>query len=392
MDNKLTETLSPEMKLILCSLSVDKNNQHVDWISFKGRINWPLVTNLAIQHGVLPLLYKYLKRQQEGVVPQTEFDKLKNLYLNNVGHNIMVTQKLLNILKILSTNGFEVVPFKGPVIAIQAYGDIGLRAFCDLDILIKSSDFPVIYDLLLSEGYSSLKPRIGKLKSIWKKSRRNFEFKGKKCFFDFHPQVTQGPLFLRLKDKWNTLSTVELNSQEVPTLNNHDTILMLALHGTHHGWNILKFVADLAHLIHSNESEINWDTLIRQARAMGCLRMVMIGLLLGQDFCGLEIPPLIQDLIQNDKKTRKLAVYFIGKILEKEKSNLIPVMAIPRSLDSRYYQFRYMIYYVFNPTNLDVLALRLPGFMYPVYYVVRPVRLFLNLIRSGVVKIKQKLR
>jgi hypothetical protein len=390
MDNKLTENFTPEMKLVLRAIHVDRNNQHVDWKSFKSRINWPLVTKLAIQHGVLPLLYKYLKRQKEGIVPQTELVKQKNLYLNNVGLNIMVTQKLLNILKILSTNGFESVPFKGPVIAIQAYGDIGLRAFCDLDILIKSSDFSAIYDLLLSEGYLSLKPRIGKLKSIWKKSRRNFEFQGKKCFFDFHMQVSQGPLFFRLKDKWNMLSTVELNSQEVPCLNNHDTILMLALHGTHHGWNILKFVADLAHLIHSNESEINWDALIRKARGMGCLRMVMIGLLLGQDFCGLQIPPLIQDLIQNDKKIRKLAVYFIGKILEKEKSNLIPVMALPRSLDSLYYQFRYMIYYVFNPTNLDVLALRLPGFMYPVYYVIRPVRLFLNLIRDGVAKIKKK--
>jgi len=378
------------MKLILCSLSVDKNNENVDWKSFKGKINWPLVTSLTIQHGVLPLLYKYLKCQQEGVVSQTELVKQRNLYLNNVGHNIMVTQKLLNILNILSTNGFEAVPFKGPVIAIQAYGDIGLRAFCDLDILIKSSDFSVIYDLLLSEGYASLKPRIGKLKSIWKKSRRNFEFQGKKCFFDFHLQVVQGPLFFRLKDKWNTLSTVELNSQEVPCLNNHDTILMLAMHGTHHGWNILKFVADLAHLIHSNESEIHWDTLIRKAKAMGCLRMVMIGLLLGQDFCGLQIPHLIQDLIQNDKKTRKLAVYFIGKILEKEKSNLIPVMAIPRSLDSLYYQFRYMIYYVFNPTDLDVLALRLPGFMYPVYYVIRPVRLGINLVKKAVSKIVRR--
>lgn len=382
MDNKLTGNFTLEMKLVLSAIHVDKNNQKVDWKSFERRINWPLVTNLAIQHGVLPLLYKYLKRQQEGVVPQTELVKQKNLYLNNVGRNILVTQKLLNILKILSTNGFEAVPFKGPVIAVQAYGDIGLRAFCDLDILIKSSDFPVIYDLLLSEGFSSLKPMIGKLKSIWKKSRRNFEFKDETGFYDFHQQVSQGPGFFRLKDKWNTFSTVELNSQEVPCLNNHDTILMLALHGTHHGWNILKFVADLAHFIHSRESEINWEVLVEKARKMGSLRMVMIGLLLGQDFCGLEIPPLIQDLIQNDKKIRNLTGYFRLQTLKKRKSNQVPVMAVPRSLDSQYYQFRYMIYYLFNPTNLDVLAIRLPGFLYPLYYVIRPVRLGINLVKK----------
>ena len=37
----------------------------------------------------------------------------------------------------LSRQGVEAIPFKGPVLALQAYGDLGLRVFRDLDFLVR---------------------------------------------------------------------------------------------------------------------------------------------------------------------------------------------------------------------------------------------------------------
>lgn len=382
----ISEILSPEKKVILQAIQVDQSCDTWGWKKEKNNINWRLVTDVGIRHEVLPLVYKYLKRQNKRNVPQEEINKQYSLFLKNVGRNIHLTQKLLNILRLLSDHEYEAVPFKGPVLAIQAYGDVGFRVFCDLDILIKRRDSSHIYDLMVSQGYLPAKPGIEKMKTVWRRFGRNFEFYDKNSIIDFHQQISQGPRFLSLMETWDTLP-VELNNQSVPSLDIHDTILMLSLHGTHHGWNLLKMVSDLAHLIHSNENDIIWEVLIKKARGMGSLRMLMIGLLLSHDFCGLNIPPIIQDLIQRDKKIERLAKHFSNEALKMKQSHRLPISAIPRSLDTFFYQFKYLIYYLFNPTNLDVLTVRLPSFLYPVYFIIRPVRLAFNTVKEAVNKI-----
>lgn len=382
-----SEFLSPEMKVILQAIQVDQSFDKWGWKNEKNNINWRLVTELGIRHEVLPLVYKYLKRQDKRKVSQEEIDKQHSLFLKNVGRNIQLTQKLLNLIRLLSDHGYEAVPFKGPVLAVQAYDDVGFRVFCDLDILIKTRDFPHVYDLMESQGYLPAKSRIRKMKNVWKRSGRNFEFYDKNSIIDFHQQISQGPRFLSLKEKWDSRISVELNNQPVPSLGIHNTILMLSLHSTHHGWNLLKMVADLAHLVHYKENDIEWNGLIKTAREMGSLRMLIIGLLLSHDFCGLNIPPIIQDLIQRDKKIIKLAQHFSNEALKMKQSHRLPPTAVPRSLDSFFYQFNYLIYYLFNPTNLDVLAIRLPSFLYPMYFIIRPVRLAFNTVKEAVNKI-----
>lgn len=386
-----SQYLSPEMRLVLNAIQVRAKNQKSDPGNLSKGADWTLVTRLGIQHGVLPLVYKYLKNQQKIFVPQSVLKELKDIYLTNVAQNLVRTKKLLAILGILSDQGCLAVPFKGPVIAAQAFGDIGLRAFADLDILIREEDFYRVYELMESNGYKPGKPMIGEMKFIWKRTGRNFEFSGKNCMIDFHQQVSQGPGFLRMKNKWDSLSSVELLSQQVPVLNVYDTIMMLVLHGTHHGWNTLKLVADLSHLVYSYATDIDWGLLQDKARKMGAWRMVMIGIMLGQQLCGLDIPSGVEDWIQTDQKSEKLACYFYGKTMEPEKSAWVPATAIPRSLDSGYYKMLHWLYYIFNPTNLDILAVKLPKILYPLYYLVRPVRLFLNLIGDGVTGLKKKL-
>jgi hypothetical protein len=44
------------------------------------------------------------------------------------------------------------VPFKGPALAVQAYGDLSLRQYDDLDLLIHEADVPRAYQLLIANG------------------------------------------------------------------------------------------------------------------------------------------------------------------------------------------------------------------------------------------------
>ena len=380
MTSFLDHSIDPAMRLLIAAIQV--NGAPGAFERSVSDMKLIRAFELARQHGIYALFYKVMRGQESALSINAIVERHTNAYLGNLGRNMQVTQKLLKLLNLLAKNGIQAIPFKGPVIAVQAYGDIGLRSFCDLDLLIQSKDFPQVYELMESTEYQSIKPMIARMKPVWRRTRRNFEFQGGNLFLDFHQQVTTGPRFLRLRINWDQLSGVELNGQTIPCLNIEDTILMLAMHGTHHGWNLLKYVADFSYLVARQKDEIDWQKLVRKARRMGVLRMVLIGMLLGRTFCGLEIPLMLNGGILRDKKLSARVTHFQAKVLEERKSGLIPQLAFPNALDSRWFKLRYLAYYLFNPTNLDVLAVRLPMVLYPLYFIIRPVRLLSNLARG----------
>jgi len=72
-----------------------------------------------------------------------------------------MTQHLLKVLDLLTGSGVEAIPFKGPVLAVQAYGDLLMRSFVDLDILIHAKDLSRVSKILIDQGYilNGLGPR-----------------------------------------------------------------------------------------------------------------------------------------------------------------------------------------------------------------------------------------
>ena len=56
----------------------------------------------------------------------------------NAHRALWLTLELLNIHRHLQTRGLEVLPYKGPVLAETLYGNVAMRQFSDLDLLIRS--------------------------------------------------------------------------------------------------------------------------------------------------------------------------------------------------------------------------------------------------------------
>ena len=56
----------------------------------------------------------------------------------NAHRALWLTLELLNIHRHLQARGLEVLPYKGPVLAEALYGNVALRQFSDLDLLVRS--------------------------------------------------------------------------------------------------------------------------------------------------------------------------------------------------------------------------------------------------------------
>jgi len=72
--------------------------------------------------------------------------------LTNAASNVFLTNKLFEILNLFKENDILALPFKGPVLAESVYGDISLRKFVDLDILVHKRIGYGVKSFLLTNG------------------------------------------------------------------------------------------------------------------------------------------------------------------------------------------------------------------------------------------------
>lgn len=376
--------LSPEMEVVFWSIGVKENRETAIAKILKKDINWLKVKKIALLHNVLPLLYNPLKNLEESLVPQEEMTQIKSSYRSIALKNLRQAQNLHRVIELLSTNGIAVIAFKGPALSVQAYGDLSLRNFCDLDLLIKTKDFNKIYEVITAAGFHSNFPLTNRMKRYWMVFRRDFDFSDGTNILDFHHQITQGPRRISLKEKiWQDQCTVDLLSREIPVLSPEHSLLSICIHGTKDRWKTLRVTADIAHLI-SRHPGLNWKTLVSDAGEIGCLRMLCVGLQISRQVCGLELPDGILELVRKDRKTRKLASRYLHQLLIIERTGktgkLYDTLALIKSMDSFGPRINYLCHFAFTPTPMDWKFINLPEFLYPLYYLIRPFRLLVKLI------------
>lgn len=119
-------------------------------------LDWIYLIGTAFQHRVLPLLYSSLKNTSLKGVPQVILNQLHSHFHANTQNNLFLTKELLILLELFADHNISAIPFKGPVLAASAYGDLAWRQFSDLDILVHKQDFLKAKDLLIRHGYHHL--------------------------------------------------------------------------------------------------------------------------------------------------------------------------------------------------------------------------------------------
>ena len=133
----------PEIELLLACARTRISEESVSRI---GRLvglltDWDDLISTGNFHGVLPLLYTSLRHVCDQAVPSSPMTELRARFHSNSARNLFLAARLLKILQLLEANGISAVAFKGPTLAVIAYGNLALREFCDLDVLVKEKDF-----------------------------------------------------------------------------------------------------------------------------------------------------------------------------------------------------------------------------------------------------------
>ena len=336
----------------------------------------------------MPLVCRSLNTFRNAV-PKEILRKLDRDFSAHARRNLFFTGELLKLLALMQENGIRAVAYKGPVLSASAYGNVVLRSFIDLDILVHDRDIPRAKELLLSKGFETRTQLTKTQEEAHLRSRDEkdivFVRPDLPISVELHWAIASLSLFpLDSGLLWERLETITFGGATVSNLRAEDMLLILCVHGAKHSFTRLEWICDIAELIRANP-DMDWNEVTERAASLGTTRMLSLGLFLATNLLAADVPRTVARNIDADPKVKSLAsrvmaslfsdttnlshgfvdVTFIGNLREKRSDR------IGLRLQSYIHNFWKAV----SPNVEDKEFLRLPAFLAFLYYVVRPVRL-----------------
>lgn len=274
------------------------SHDHIDWNAFITLVDW---------HRLSPIVYRTLNRVASDGVPEHVLDNLRVRFEKNTRRSLELTSELVRLLKLLWREKIFVLPLKGPVLALQVYGNLSFRHAGDLDLLIPPQYVRRADQLLRENGYRRVSP------SFELTSRQHVRFLHIRS--DFHYIRNQSGLKVDLQWRWsynpylfsldvdyvrNRLQTTQIAGTSVKTLSHKDSVLYLCSHGAKHAWFRLFWLCDLAEILSMNYA-VDWAEVMANAAKLDVQNAVAEGFLLSKLLFGIALPEPVEAYLEKNR-------------------------------------------------------------------------------------------
>ncbi len=379
--------LSPEKRALLCCARVNLDGSSREELTalVRGGLDFHALMQDARYHGIMPLLSRHMSAiAVADTCPAELLVALRRSVQSNALTSFALAAELVAVLKLFRAANIEAIAVKGPVSAALCYGDLGLRTFSDLDILIAPDDVGTATELLEARGYA---PQL-KLPPGWQNqlvregTERLFRHPDGVRMVDLHWHLMRhGYSFTPgTRGVFARRQTVYVGTHKVPTLALEPTLLFLLLHGMKHDWSSLGWLTDVAELLRRHPT-LDWELLLEWSSPRGPRRFIDVGLSLAH--------ALLDAPVASSVLRRGTSDPAVAHTVERLKAQLLtPPSAGTQSLFDRtlgitYFRamqcpgdrMRFVHDVVFRPTQHEWRAVPLPTGLAPLHYLVRPLRL-----------------
>ncbi len=212
--------------------------------------------------------------------------------------------QLTALLGLLAGRGIPCMPFKGPLLASEAFGDTAARSSVDLDVLVHPDDVDAVLACLVEAGYRhQYDYDIGSIAALRRYAGQYILFPDIGVPVEPHwlPAPRTMAFDLDMEAFWRRARPGTFLGAECYLPSAEDHLLLLAVHGGKEQWHKLKWSLDIAWFL-ARHPDLDLDTVRRDAAARGCRRAVDLALLLSHQVYGQpdEPPPA-------DRVTARLA-------------------------------------------------------------------------------------
>ncbi len=298
----------------------------------------------------------------------------------NAHRTLWLTLELLNIHRHLQARGVDVLPYKGPLLAETLYGNVALRQFSDLDLLVRSDDLPAIKKALAELGYEPGLRLAQAAERDYLKSGYEYTFDGARGrnLLEIKWQIL--PRFYSIgfdvNEFFRRAAVVTIEGQRLRTLCDQDLMLVLCVHAAKHAWKQVSWLCDIVQLARSQG--LDWAALQANAERLGIMRIVTVTFRLAQKLLGAALPAQLRIEIERDTEAEVLAERVVRLIVAEEEFDpesmayfRLMMELRERRRDRASFWWRLLI----TPGAGEWSAVRLPGPLFPLYRAVRIYRL-----------------
>ncbi len=390
MQNKqdISHNISDDLKFLIACCQVEQSDADTDFIlnsiSEKDEEQLQNLISLSIRHGILPLVYKTIKgisTHDESTIPPAFLANLKSNYMGISQRNMLMSAELIRIMKLLQENHIEALAFKGPALSQMAYGDITLRQYVDLDILVDEADAYEAGKLMHENGHIPSQPlsilsnktclHIGKDFSLMSKGGVHTELHWRL----FEKNLNISLLSCASEQKCQTVS---INGNAVKTLQNELLLVYLCLHGAKHAFERIEWICDIDRLIRS--SEVDWNTAVSIAEQAHSKRPFYLGLSLAHTLLHTSLPENLLLSIE-DETIQILHILTLTQMTNKKidrsdfKKNKETFKFQSKLFDTKRDMLRFRLSTFFKISTGDCKTFMLPENLKFLYIILRPIRL-----------------
>lgn len=385
----ISDRLSPELKLLLACLRPQvTKEEHASLDALcTAPINWGDFTQLAVHHGVYPLVYQCINTFRHAALPPQVVAFLRQKSLENRARTLQITGELVKVLRAMEAKNIRVVVLKGFPLGHKLYGNMALRPSRDLDILVWPEDVDEARKLLETLGYDRIYPNFagtpGQLCN-WMKNQHHFNYlhKQKQVLLELHWQLGHHGMDMPLTYIKNSLTPVKIAGQSMYLLKTEELLLSLILHGASHKWFRLKWLIDVGIVL--RQGAFSWQRLYELGERLDVVAILNQALILARQLLAAPVPDEVAAIVAKDRKAQNLAEMALTYIMA------FPTGHDPNQKMSSYFHrkkyglnlrcgFRRKFAFIhdhFLPTDADIALVALPAYLYFIYYLMRPLTWF----------------
>ena len=375
--------VSPEKRLLVACARTAAKPKIADQIRelCAGPLDWEFVVNESAVNSILPLVARHVAAFAADLAPRERVDRLTKGARANALRCLTLTAELIRLVELLRARDVQPIPYKGPVVAQQAYGDVALREFEDLDIILRQRDMGKVDEIMKGLGYRPNHPwrfESGPSSTVVP-GEYDYRDEARGMIVEFHTEFTlrHFPVRPDLEQMSRRLVPVTLSGHEIYTFAPEDMLTLLCVHGSKDFWTRISWVADISEFVRA-QPQLDWDMTFNRAHEFGAERMVNLGLSLASKLLQAPLPAAITARVQRDHVADSTASEISRRHLMKQ--------AADRSAAERFHfrrrmvvgslaGWRYAMRLTTQPADEDTSAMRLPRPLAPLYTLLRPFRL-----------------
>ena len=254
--------------LLMCLriyLKIEPQEHLAEFIYYhRAILRWEVFLELCVTHRVYPVVLKILKQKPAIDAPSEIINRLELKRASGLRQSLELAAETVRIAELFENNGIRFIVLKGVSLAIQLYGDVGIRPTHDVDLLVAAADARTACELIKSSGgYTSVYDTFSRnltnrqLQTVLKASHHEM-FQNEKFIVEIHWQLK--PYTNRTTDfekLYCSTTAFRLSDRTLYSIGAHELFDYLALHGAIHGWCRLRWLLDVALLVQQQADELD---------------------------------------------------------------------------------------------------------------------------------------